>query len=208
MNIIKKFFTLSLLISSAYISNAQNGMSEPVDYTLKNGMKIIISENSRSNGAFSSFTLDSKSFQNKKDGIVELLNAVLNEQVAKSGSISFKDNSGRLSTSNANLTEELTKMAAVIQNATIDQKTFNIGKAKLLTNLKLKDYDFDQAVNEESISALTLSDVQAFYNEISPEKTFLTVAGDIELANAKAAVKTAFGSWKKNSTREMSTEAK
>ena len=71
MNIIKKFFTLSLLISSAYISNAQNGMSEPVDYTLKNGMKIIISENSRSNGAFSSFTLDSKSFQNKKDGIVE-----------------------------------------------------------------------------------------------------------------------------------------
>ncbi|MFW0716696.1 hypothetical protein [Pedobacter sp. N23S346] len=171
-------------------------------------MKIIISENSHSKGAFSSFTLDSKSFQNKKDGIVELLNAVLNESVVKNDNIVFKDNSGRLSTKNADLSQELTKMAAVIQNATINQKTFNIGKAKLLTSLKLKDYDFDQTVNEKSISALSLLDVQAFYNEISPEKTFLTVAGDVNLANAKVAVKNAFGNWKKSGIHEITNEAK
>jgi len=208
MNILKKISIFSVIILSAYISNAQNGMKEPIDYTLKNGMKIIVSENSKSTGAFSSFTLDAKSFHAKKDGIVELTNAVLNESVNGSDHIIFKDNSGKLSTNNANLENGLLEMSALIQNATINQKTFNNGKAKLLASLKMQDYDFDQSVNENSIMALTLADVQAFYNEISPEKTYLTVAGDVQLETAKAAVKKAFGNWKKAVKTENDTVSK
>lgn len=202
MNTIKTITLSALIILSAFTANAQS-FKEPVAYKLKNGMNIIISENDKSPKAYSSFTLDSKSFEDKKDGVVELLNAVLNESVSKNANISFKDNSGKLATANADLDQDLTKMAALIQNATIDQKTFNVAKAKLITSLKLQDYDYDQTVNENSINALTLADVQNFYNQISPEKTFLTIAGDVELATAKASAKKAFGNWNKHTVTAL-----
>ncbi|MFD2583713.1 hypothetical protein ACFSR6_14530 [Pedobacter vanadiisoli] len=204
MNKIKTIAFAALSILSVYSAKAQN-FKEPVGYKLKNGMNIIISENDKSPKAYSSFTLDAKAFNDKKDGIVELLNAVLNENVGKNANISFQDNSGKLATANADLEKDLIKMASLIQNATIDQKTFNIAKAKLIASIKLQDYDFDQTVNENSINALTLADVQDFYNQISPEKTFLTVAGDVELNNAKASVKKAFGNWSK--TQEIASIA-
>ncbi|KIA91631.1 hypothetical protein OC25_19860 [Pedobacter kyungheensis] len=202
MNTIKTITLSTLSLLSVYTVKAQT-FKEPVDFKLKNGMNIIISENDRSPKAYSSFTLDAKAFEGKKDGVVELLNAVLNESVAKNANISFKDNSGKLATTNANLEQDLTKMAALIQNATLDQKTFDIAKAKLITSLKLQDYDYDQTVNEKSINALTLADVQSFYNQISPEKTYLTIAGDVQLSTAKASAKNAFGSWNKNTANTL-----
>jgi len=205
---IKKIFLFSFIIFSALASNAQNGMREPIDYSLKNGMKIIVSENEKSSGAFSSFTLNTKAFQNKKDGIVELLYATLNESGSKNDQILFKDNSGRLATNNTQLEKGLTEMATIIQHADINQKTFDSGKAALLASLKKQDYDYDQTVNENSINAISLSDLTAFYNEISPEKTFLTIAGNIEMNTAKAAVKKAFGNWKNAEKKETSAIAK
>lgn len=206
MNKIKTIAFAALSILSVYGAKAQN-FKEPVSYKLKNGMNIIISENERSPKAYSSFTLDTKAFQGKKDGIVELLNAVLNENISKNSNISFKDNSGKLATLNADLDKDLTAMASLIQNATIDQKTFDTAKAKLIASLKLQDYDYDQTVNENSINALTLADVQNFYSQLSPEKTFLTIAGDVELGSAKLSAKKAFGNW--NKTQEIAlTSAK
>jgi predicted Zn-dependent peptidase len=200
MNKIKTIAFAALSILSVYNAKAQN-FKEPVSYKLKNGMNIIISENERSPKAYSSFTLDTKAFQGKKDGIVELLNAVLNENANKSSNISFKDNSGKLATLNADLDKDLVTMASVIQNASFDQKTFNTAKAKLIASIKLQDYDYDQTVNENSINALTLADVKNFYSQISPEKTFLTIAGAVELNTAKASAKKAFGNW--NRTQEL-----
>ncbi|MBO9675151.1 MAG: insulinase family protein [Sphingobacteriaceae bacterium] len=207
MNKIKTIAFAALSILSVYSAKAQN-FKEPVGYKLKNGMNIIISENDKSPKAYSSFTLDAKAFNDKKDGVVELLNAVLNENAGKNANISFKDNSGKLATANADLEKDLIEMASLIQNATIDQKTFNIAKAKLITSIKLQDYDFDQTVNENSINALTLADVKDFYNQISPEKTFLTIAGDVELNTAKASAKKAFGNWDKKTQEIASTVAK
>jgi predicted Zn-dependent peptidase len=196
MNKIKAIVLLALSIQSIYTAKAQT-FKAPVGYKLKNGMNIIISENDRSPKAYSSFTLDAKAFKDKKDGVVELLNGVLNENVSKNPNISFNDNSGKLATDNTDLDKDLSAMASLIKNATIDQNTFNTAKAKLLASLKLQDYDYDQTVNEKSINALTLSDVQSFYSQISPEKTFLTIAGDVELSSAKSSAKKAFGNWNK-----------
>jgi len=200
MNKIKKIFIAALSLLCIYSAKAQS-FKEPVGYKLKNGMNIIISENDRSPKAYSSFTLDSKAFAHKKDGVVELLNAVLNENAGKNPNISFNDNSGKLATLNADLDKDLAIMASVIQHASIDQKTFNTAKTNLIASIKLQDYDYDQTVNENSINALTLEDVKNFYSQISPEKTFLTIAGDIELNTAKASAKKAFGNW--NPTQEL-----
>ncbi|TCD08552.1 insulinase family protein [Pedobacter frigidisoli] len=207
MNTIKTILLTTLSILSVYTTNAQT-FKEPVAFKLKNGMNIIISENERSPKAYASFTLDNTAFDNKKDGIVELLNAVLNESVEKNGTTSFNDNSGKLATTTANLEKELTAMASLIQNANIDQKIFNNAKAKLITSLKLHDYDYDQTVNESSINALSLNDVKEFYSQISPEKTYLTIAGDVEINAAKATAKKAFGNWNKAQKQEIALSAK
>jgi len=196
MNKIKILALSVLSFLSIYTANAQT-FKAPVGYKLKNGMNIIISENDRSPKAYSSFTLDANAFKDKKDGVIELLNAVLNENVGKNPNISFNDNSGKLATVNADLDKDLSAMASLIKNATIDLNTFNIAKAILLTSLKLQDYDYDQTVNEKSINALTLEDIKSFYSQISPEKTFLTIAGDVELSSAKSSAKKAFGNWSK-----------
>lgn len=200
MNKIKTIALCTVAVLYIYTVKAQS-FKEPFGYKLKNGMNIIIAENNKSPKAYSSFTLDAKAFNTKKDGVVELLNALLNENVGKNANISFKDNSGKLATASADLEKDLTEMAALIQHATIDQNTFNTAKAKLLTSIKLKDYDYDQTVNENSINALSLDDVKYFYSQISPEKTFLTIAGDVDLNTAKASAKKAFGNW--NLTQEL-----
>lgn len=194
MNKIKTIVLSTVAVLSVFTVEAQT-FKEPVDYKLKNGMNIIISENNKSPKAYSSFTLDIKAFDTKKDGIVELLNAVLNENASKSPNISFKDNSGHLATLNTDLEKDLVQMASVIQNARFDQLTFEAAKAKLMASIKQQDHDYDQTVNENSINALTLADVKNFYNQISPEKTFLTIAGDIDLNTAKASAKKAFSNW-------------
>ena len=142
-------------------------------------------------------------FEARKDGVVELLNAILNEHVGENSTISFKDNSGRLATATADLDQDLSYMANLIQNTILDQNSFDTAKAKLLASLKAQDYNYDQTVNENSIKALTLTDVAFFYNQISPEKTYLTIAGDVEVKNARAAAKKAFGNWTNMQQREI-----
>ncbi|WP_316806395.1 insulinase family protein [Pedobacter agri] len=194
MNTIK---TLSLSLFSVILTTSiyAQTFKEPVSFKLKNGMNIIVSESNRSPKAYASFTLDNKAFSNKKDGIVEMLNAVLNENATKNSVLNFRDNGGKLAVPAIDFDKELTNMASILQNANIDQQTFNTAKAKLLTSIKLQDYDYDQTVNETSIGNLTLNDVKEFYNEISPEKTYLTIAGNIELDAAKIAAKKAFATW-------------
>ncbi|PWS26613.1 hypothetical protein DHW03_17775 [Pedobacter yonginense] len=196
-----------ILLSSLY-TNAQNGYKEPINFKLKNGMTIIVSENSRSEKAFSSFTLNAKAFPNKKDGVVELLNAVFNVGVQKNTHISFKDQSGKQSTTRTDLDADLAAFASYIEHAQINQNTFNLAKAKLLTSLKLQDYDYDQTVTEKSINALSLSDVQDFYNSITPDKTYLTIAGDVNLNDAKNSAKKAFGNWSKGEYNTIASLSK
>lgn len=206
MNTIKTILFSSLLILTSLSSNAQKGLKEPITFKLKNGMNIIISENGNSPKAYASFTLDSQYFQNNKDGIVVLLNAVLNESMLNNNNISFKDNSGKLSTSKADFDNSLLTMATFLENPTLNQKVFNQAKSKLLLSIKLQDYDYDQSVNENSINSLSLTDVKEFYSQIIPEKTYLTIAGNVEISASKASAKKAFGNWKIANTAEVIAE--
>jgi len=47
-----------------------------------------------------------------------------------------------------------------------------------------------------------------FYNEISLEKIFLTIAGDVNTVSAKASVKKAFGLWNTNKVYQNEVTSK
>ncbi|WP_443943919.1 insulinase family protein [Pedobacter sp. AW1-32] len=204
MNTIKTILLSSLTLLSLYNANAQS-MKEPVAFKLKNGMNVIVSENSQSAKAYSSFTIDRSAFDTKKDGVLELFIAVLNESVDEKNSIQFTARSGRLNTTNSNLDADLTEMSKSIKAPKIDESVFEAAKTSLLAKVKANKSDYDQSVNTQSVSALSLSDVTDFYNQITPENTYLTIAGNVELATAKDAAKKAFGNWVKTPSRESNT---
>ncbi|HYL98198.1 MAG TPA: pitrilysin family protein, partial [Blastocatellia bacterium] len=60
---------------------------------------------------------------------------------------------------------------------------------------------------EETLSKLTLADVQAFYaREYQPSQIILTIVGDVTLEQATALVQTHFGSWKKGASPPRTTK--
>ncbi len=185
-----------------YTSNAQNIFTEPVSFKLKNGMNIIVSENKKSEKAYANFSLDLNAFKDKKDGVSELLNAMLNEAAQQSG-IQFRDNSGNMAIANNDFNEKLMEMAGLIQNTDLTQDLFNHAKIKLMASLKNQDYDYDQTVNENSVMALSLNDVKDFYSQINPANTFLTLAGNISTSDAKNSAKKAFANWKPQTREDL-----
>jgi len=195
MNTIKTIL-LSLTLLTLHTAKAQS-LKEPVAFKLKNGMNVIVSENRQSPKAYSSFTIDGSTLDAKKDGVLELFIAVLNESVDGEKGIQFKARSGRLNTTNSNLDADLAEMSKSIRSPKIDESVFEAAKTSLLAKIKSNKSDYDQTVNAQSISALSLADVVDFYHHITPENTYLTIAGDVELATAKEAAKRAFGNWAK-----------
>ncbi|MDP1769295.1 MAG: pitrilysin family protein [Nitrospirota bacterium] len=60
---------------------------------------------------------------------------------------------------------------------------------------------------EETLSKITLADVQSFYGrEYSPSQVILTVVGDITLEQATTMVQTHFGAWKKVAVAARNTK--
>lgn len=203
MSILKKILFTTISILSVYTSQAQITFKQPVSYKLKNGMNIIISENNQSPKTYSNFTLDTRNLKNRKDGVAELLIAMIGEGAEKNENINFKDLTGNMIATAVNFDEELQNMATAVQNITLNQKNFNTAKAKLMVSLKAQDYDYDGTVNENSVMALSLSDVTDFYNQITPANFYLTVAGDVHAGEAKTSVKKAFGNWSKKIQKDQ-----
>ncbi|WP_443939746.1 hypothetical protein [Pedobacter sp. MW01-1-1] len=195
MILLKKIVPFTLCTLLFLNTKAQTTFKEPVNFKLKNGMTVLVSENDKSANTFASFTLNETDFTSKKDGIIELTNGVINESVDANIQARFNDNSGKLSTSATNFEQDLAKFSQLIQDAKINQQTFDAAKSKLLASLKSHSYDYDQTVNEKSIQALTLNDVQEFYAQITPEKAFLTVVGNISANAVKNSTKKTFGNW-------------
>jgi zinc protease len=60
---------------------------------------------------------------------------------------------------------------------------------------------------EETLSKVTLADIQAFYaKEYQPSQAILTIVGDVTLEQATTLVQTHFGGWKKGATPPRNTK--
>lgn len=107
-------------------------------------------------------------------------------------------------------------MADAAKNPLLTQEEFEKSKTRILENLKNQEKDVSAIANQmgsallygknhpkgefmttESINALTLDDVKAFYNSyFSPENAYLVIVGDVKTKDAKKIVNTHFADWK------------
>jgi zinc protease len=80
---------------------------------------------------------------------------------------------------------------------------------KAFNKLVFQGHPYRWPVNgtEDTLSKLTLADVQAFYaREYQPSQVILTIVGDVTVEQATALVQTHFGSWKKGAAPPRTTK--
>lgn len=66
-----------------------------------------------------------------------------------------------------------------------------------------KDHPYGQIENVESVESITLADIQKMYDEnLSPDKTYMVVVGDISAKQVKKLVKKQFKKWKSKTLPE------
>ncbi|MBB5438383.1 putative Zn-dependent peptidase [Pedobacter sp. AK017] len=194
MKILKTTTTaIALLIGTSSGFAQSDVMKDPVSYTLKNGMTIIIAENQATPKVYANLSFEAaKVYVAEKAAVQEVTTTLLNQQLtALDAGLSYSDKGLNLATTSAGLEAVLQTMYAYINAPGFTEAALAKAKAELLAHLTAQDRYFPETVNAASLNKLSLADVNAYYNEINkPALTFLTIVGNINPAAAKNYTKT------------------
>lgn len=206
MKFIKNLFILALTFTATQTVHAQSSaLKDPVSFKLKNGLTVIVAENHSSSKVFSSFNSEAE-VASEKAGAKEILTAMLNAnagQLAKQ--LSFTEKGGNINALASDFDWSLQALSASIQQPLEDQKLFESCKAALSKSVEARDRYYAPELNVEAVADLTLNDIQHLHHELMvPGSTYLTIAGNISLADAKVLAKKSFGTWKGTESTEIS----
>lgn len=195
MNTLKAITTAIALLTGISFGHAQSSaMKDPVSFTLKNGMTIIIAENEATPKVFANLSFEAADrYQADKAAVQEVLTTLMDQQLtAMDAGLSYSDKGVNLATHRDNFENALQTLYTYISAPSFDQDALLKAKATVLAHLTAQDKYFPETVNKNSLARLTLEDVSAYYNEINkPAQTVLTVAGNITPAIAKSYTKKA-----------------
>lgn len=199
MKTLKIFINASLLlILSTTTIHAQSGVfKNPVSFKLKNGLKVIVAENTSTMKVYSSFTVDAPDeYATVKPGVEELLVSMLHKTaVLEEAGISFNEKGGNLATNVAGFEYSLNAFSNTIRNP-FNSEVFEQAKLDLIASVNSHTKYYAVNVNETTVTNLTLDDVKAFYRStIRPVKATLTIVGNLTPAEAKHFAKKAFEDW-------------
>ena len=202
---IKNILTVVITIVTVQLANAQSStMKEPVSFKLSNGLTVIVAENKNVTKVHSSLTNDI--VNDNQAGVQHVLTAMLNHATGNSG-INYNENGGHLMASTADFGDALSVLSASIQVPTLNQAIFEKAKATVIASVKGKKQYYQAHVTEASLEKLTLKDVKAFYNSnITPAKTYLTIAGNISVVEAKNLAEKSFASWSETQTEALNSK--
>lgn len=202
MKTVKTIFAFLPLLFAAVYTNAQSGMMEPVGFKLKNGISVIVAENSNAPKIYSKFTVeDEQGNQNYTAGVTEILNRILTENTAQlANQIVFNEKGGNINASAAEFNNALTALSNAIQSPDLSSSRFEKTKASLIAEIKQNGQN-DGKASVADLEGITLKEVKEFYTKnMVPSKAVITIAGNIQVPAAKNMVQKTFGSWKAGSS--------
>lgn len=187
MKTIRNFIIAVISVSAIQIASAQStSMKEPVSFKLKNGLTIVVAENEDSKKVYAGFTVDNTSIESSKAGVSDVFNAIMN----------FSDKGGNVAANTEDFANALMLFSKSVQEPALNQTTFETARANVIASVNAKDRYFPDTVTEAALKALTLDDIKTYYSKnILPSNTYLTIAGDITVSDAKSLAKKSFGDW-------------
>lgn len=189
MNTLRTTLTaITLLISTSFGFAQSSTMKDPVSYTLKNGMTIVLAENESSAKVFANLSFEAaNNYSAEKATVQQVMNTLLHQQLtALDTGLSYSDKGLNLAVKSADFESALQTMYTFINAPGFTQAALEKAKAEVLVHLTAQDKYFPQTVNTTSVANLSLADVNAYYNEINkPAETLLTVAGNINSSEVR-----------------------
>jgi len=192
---ISLFILTFCLINTAY---AQNQMKNPVRFKLKNGLTVIVAQNTGMGKIYSRLTVENEVSDAQKT-IAQALETYLNY---KAEQFNAKQSADNKVTSKINIT---------YNEANTSTNIFNFEQALSYVATTLLDPAFSATAFEEmkasytgnktDLKAIKLTDLQSFYaDHFKTADIFITIAGDITPADAKLIANRTFGTWNAETT--------
>jgi len=235
----------TLLCSFAFISNAQLDRSiipsaqpnpsinipTPNQFTLDNGLKVIVVENHKQpKVSFQLFTDYPVLNEGNKAGVSDLMGEMLgsgtksyskdifDEKIDFMGANFYPSSRGFFATSLSKHTPKLLELlSSVIMEPAFIEAEFERLVNQTISGLSQtassadamasnvssivnygEKHPYGEIVTEQTVSNITLNDVKQFYNNFTPNLSYLVIVGDLTGAKAKEYANTYFGKWRKS----------
>ena len=190
---IKKALIMMIGVFTFSSIEAQVTMKDPVSFKLKNGVEVVVAENIGMGKVFASVKIEGEALDSNA-AVSEVLTKILTEGASVKGKAVFANS----------LKEIAPKVSVTADEANVAAAVEDFENAFLVMSSALQESVIDQVivdkVNKSTKQVVSLAEVKTFYNkQITPSRTYVTIAGNISVAQAKALVKKAFGEWKGNS---------
>lgn len=172
---------------------AQVTMKDPVSFKLKNGIEVVVAENIGMGKVFASVKIEGEDLDSN-GAVSGVLTNILTEGTSVRSKAVFAGSQKEIAP----------KISVTADEANVAADADDFENAFLVVASALQEPVIDQIildqVNKTTKQAVSLAEVTTFYNkQITPSRTYITIAGNISLAQAKALAKKAFGEWKGNS---------
>jgi len=198
---------LSAILLTVQFTKAQSSaMKDPVTFKLKNGMTVIVAENSEATKVFAGFTSDSRlSASVNKPGVQELLLAMMNSNLLRLDStLTYTEKGGNINTDAGHFDKALELLSSALKHPLFSQKDLDNARNELIGSLEANNRYFPDGISKTSLGALNMQDVNVLYDAIMvPSKSFLTIVGNIRVSEAKLLAKKSLGNWKGSSSLEI-----
>lgn len=179
---------IALFIGTSPVFAQYSAMKDPVSYTLKNGMTLIVAENQATPAVYANLSFEAANkYQEEKAAVQEVTATLLNQQLrALDAGLSYTDKGINLAANSANFESALRTMYTYVNAPEFTQAALENAKAEVMAHLSAQDKYFPEAVNVSSLQKLSLADINAYYAELNdPAQICLTIVGNINPAAAK-----------------------
>lgn len=194
MKTLKNTLTAIILLLTVQFGYAQS-MKAPVSYQLKNGMTVIVAENSGTQKVFSTLSFEGETQYSSANATVqELVNTILTQQLpALNQGLSFTDKGINLSTTTDQFEGALAAMYTYVSAPDFTEEALNKAKSEVLAHIAAQNKYYPEAITVAAVKSLDLNDVKAYYTQIAnPATAYLTVAGNINPSAVKTYARKGF----------------
>ncbi|RZL42012.1 MAG: insulinase family protein [Pedobacter sp.] len=185
MKTLTKITTLLITFLSLNVAMAQQNMKVPVKFKLKNGVTLIVAPNQGMGKIYSRLTVENDEI-NANTEESTFLNNLLQQKADTFNKIAYP------------LNGEVSPVSLQVAEANTATRTNDFEEAlTFAVNAMFNPNITQDAVDNAAIKNLNVEQLKSYHkNTVKQSDTFLTIAGDISVADAKMMVNKIFGNWK------------
>jgi predicted Zn-dependent peptidase len=187
--------TIALLITVQFSYGQSSAMKAPVSYKLKNGMTIILAENSATKKVFSLLSFEGTSQYSEDNAAVqELVHTILTQQLPElNEGLSLTEKGINLATTADQFENAMAAMYTYVSAPEFSEEALSKAKAVIIAHINVQDKYYPEQITVAAVKKLSVTDVKQYYTQIAnPATAYLTVAGNFNPSIIKSYAKKGF----------------